>query len=239
MDTKSKSCIVTGASRGIGRAIAIKLSQLGYRVVGVYKSSDKLAKQLERQHNILTVKADVGNENDVKRVIKETVNNYGTLDVVVNNAGIDIFGDIEKYETKDWNSMVDTNLKSVFLFSKYSIPYLRKSKNPVIINISSRIGFPEYTEAQFVVYGAVKAAVTNFTVGLSKELVKTGIRVNAVIPTPTKTDLFDEVFTSEEEKALIKKGKLGKPEDVANLVNQLIQDKTVNGKILMDTRVNL
>ncbi|OGK09304.1 hypothetical protein A2767_03660 [Candidatus Roizmanbacteria bacterium RIFCSPHIGHO2_01_FULL_35_10] len=135
--------------------------------------------------------------------------------------------------------MINTNLKSIFLFSKYSIPYLKHSKNPVIINISSRIGFPEYTEPKFVIYGMVKAGVTNFTVGLSKELVLTGIRVNAVIPTPTKTDLFNEVFTPEEEKGLIKKGKLGKPEDVANLVIELINDKSANGKILIDKRVYL
>ena len=235
-----KAAIVTGATRGIGKAIAIRLACLDYQVVGVYKSSDKLAKDLEKQYkNISTIKANIADEEDVLKVIKKTVDEFGQIDVVVNNVGIDLFGEIETYDTKKWDIMVNTNLKSIFLFSKYSITYLKKSENPVIINISSRIGFPEFTESKFVVYGMVKAGVTNFSIGLSKELASFGIRVNVVIPTPTKTDLFDEVFTKEEEKELIKKNKLGKPNEVADLVLQLINDKSANGKILIDKRVYL
>lgn len=235
-----KTAIVTGATRGIGKAIAIKLSDLGCEVVGVYKSNDKLASELEKQYkHIYTIKADVGDEKEVKKVIQITINKFNALNILVNNAGIDIFGEIENYRTKDWDNMINVNLKSVFLFSRESIPCLVKSKDAVIINISSRIGYPEFTEPKFVVYGAVKAGVTNFTVGLSKELTNTGIRVNAVIPIPTKTDLFDEVFTPKEEEILKKKGKLGKPEEVADLVLELIKDKTANGKILVDKRVSL
>lgn len=231
---------MTGATRGIGRAIAVKLAGLGCRVVGVYKSRDKLASELEKQHkNIYTIKADVGKEQEVKKVIETTIKKFGSLDILINNAGIDIFGEIKDYRTEDWDEMVNVNLKSVFLFSRESIPYLSKSRNPVIINISSRIGYPEFTEPKFVVYGAVKAGVTNFTVGLSKELTNTGIRVNAVIPTPTKTDLFDEVFTPEEEEILKEKGKLGQPEEVADLVLQLVRDKTANGEVFADKRVSL
>lgn len=235
-----KTAIVTGATRGIGRAIAIKLAGLGCEVVGVYKSKGNLASELEKRYkNIYTIKADVGKEKEVKKVIERTIKKFNSLDILVNNAGIDIFGEIKDYRTEDWDEMINVNLKSVFLFSRESIPYLSQSENPVIINISSRIGYPEFTEPKFVVYGAVKAGVANFTVGLSKELANTGIRVNAVIPTPTKTDLFDEVFTPEEEEILKRKGKLGKPEEVADLVLQLIKDKTANGKILADKRVSL
>lgn len=235
-----KTAIVTGATRGIGRAIAIRLSELGCKVVGVYKSNDKLASELGKQYkNIYPIKADIGQEKEIEKVIKTTINKFNTLDFLVNNVGIDIFGEIKNYRTEDWDEMINVNLRSVFLFSRDSIPYLNRSNNPVIINISSRIGYLEFTEPKFVVYGAVKAGVTNFTVGLSKELINTGIRVNAIIPTPTKTDLFNEVFTPEEEEILKKKGKLGKPEEVADLVLKLIMDKTANGKILVDKRVSL
>lgn len=235
-----KTAIVTGATRGIGRAIAVKLSRLECRVVGVYKSKDDLASALKKQHkNIYTIKADVGKEREVKKVIETTIKKFNSLDILVNNAGIDTFGEIKNYQTEDWDEMMNVNLKSVFLFSRESIPHLNQSEDPVIINVSSRIGYPEFTESKFVVYGAVKAGVTNFTVGLSRELADTGIRVNAVIPAPTKTDLFDEVFTPKEEEALKRKGKLGKPEEVADLVLRLIKDKTATGKILADKRVSL
>jgi len=240
MQIQNKVAIVTGASRGIGRAAAIKLSKLGFQVVGVYKSSSRLAKQLEKDHpNIFTIKADAGMENNVLRVVKKTVEKFGGLDVLVNNAGIDIDGKIADYSARDFDRMVATNLKAAIFFSKHSIPLLKKSQNPVIVNVSSRLGFHEFTEPEFVVYGCLKAALSNFTIGLSKELKPEGIRVNALVPTSTKTGLFDEVFTPKDEKEMIKKGKLGTPEEAADLIIKLILDKKANGKILIDKRVNL
>lgn len=238
--SKDKVAIVTGASRGIGKAITIKLIQLGYQVIGIYYSHDVLASELEKQYPQLTmIKGDVTDEKFVLRVIDTATTKYQKIDAVINNVGIDLFGKIENYKTENWDTMMDTNLKSAFLFSKYSINYLKKSDNPIIINISSRIGFPDFSEPDFIVYGITKSALNYFTVALSKELEETGIRVNAVIPTPTKTDLFDEVFTKEDENILRNKGKLGKPEEVADLVAELIQDRKSNGKILIDKRVNL
>jgi 3-oxoacyl-[acyl-carrier protein] reductase len=235
-----KTAIVTGATRGIGKSILLLLSNQGYNVVGTYKKSDEKAKAIAKDSlNILMIKADAGNEADVKNVINQTLQKFGILDVVVNNAGIDLFGKIQEYSSESWDIMVNTNIKSVFLFSKYSIPHLKLSTSPIIINISSRIGYPQYTEPSFVVYGAVKAAVTNFTVGLSKELNDDNIRVCAIIPTPTKTDLFDEVFTKKEEEDLARRKKLGQPEDVAKLVMELIEDSNSNGKILIDKRVTI
>lgn len=237
---KDKVAIVTGASRGIGKAIAIKLIHLDYKVIGIYHFHDDLASELEKQYPSLTmIKGDVADENFVLKIIKIAFKKYQKIDVVINNVGIDLYGKIEKYKTENWDRMINTNLRSVFLFSRHSIPYLKKSDNPVIINISSRIGFPEFSEPEFIAYGTTKAAINYFTVALAKELEKTKIRVNAVIPTPTKTDLFDEVFTKEDEDFLKNKGKLGQPSDVADMVVVLIQDKLANGKILIDKRVNL
>ncbi len=240
MNQNKKIAIVTGASRGIGKATAIKLMKLNYKVFGVFKENDEMASELEKQFSNLTmIKGDVGKENDVKKIIETVIIESKKIDLVINNTGINLFGEIEKFEAENWNKMIDTNLKSVFLFSKYSIPYLKKSDDGMIINVSSRIGFPEFVESEFVVYGITKAAINYFTVALSKELENTGIRVNAVIPTPTKTDSFDKVFTKEDEEFLKNKGKLGKPEEAADLVIKLIDDKKANGKILTDKRVYL
>jgi len=237
---KMKFAIVTGASRGIGKATAIKLSKLGFQVVGVYKSSSKLAKQLEKNHSgILMVKSDAGKEKQVLKAINVVRRNFGRLDVLVNNAGIDIDGKIAGYSARDFDRMVATNLKAAVFFSKHSIPLLKKSQNPVIVNVSSRLGFHEFTEPEYVIYGCLKAALSNFTIGLSKELKPERIRVNAIIPTPTKTDLFDHGFTPEDEKELARKGKLGTPDEAAGLIIKLILDKKANGKILIDKRVNL
>jgi 3-oxoacyl-[acyl-carrier protein] reductase len=237
---KDKVAIITGASRGIGKAITIKLIKLGYKVIGIYYSHDDLASELEKQYlNLTMIKGDVADENFVLKITKMAHKKYQKIDAVINNVGIDLYGKVEEYKTESWNKMINTNLKSVFLFSKYSIPLLKKSDNPIIINISSRIGFPDYCEPKFIVYGTTKAAINYFTVALAKELEETKIRVNAIIPTPTKTDLFDEVFTKEDEDFLKNKGKLGQPSEVADMVTKLIHNKKANGKILIDKRVNL
>ena len=218
-----KIAIVTGASRGIGKAIAIKLTNQGYAVVGVYEKSHQKAKEIEKKHkNIIMVQGDIGSERDIKRVVNTTVRLDNKVDVVVNSAGINLWGPVRDYSLKDWNRMLNVNLTAKFLFSKYTIPYLEKSENGVIINISSRLGLNEYTFADFVSYGVTNAAINNFTVALSKELKPLNIRVNAVIPTVTNTDRFQKAFTDKEKKEIIIKGKLGTPEEVAEPVWTLI-----------------
>ena len=230
--------IVSGASRGIGKAIAILLSQKNYAVVGLYKKSDDLASSVA-ELGINMVKADVGVEADVQKAMQHVQEKYGRIDVVINNACINIFGRIEEYATSSWNTMLATNITSAFLLSRFSIASLKQSPNPVIINVSSRVGIKEFAEPEFIVYGTVKAALNFFTIGLAKELSDTNIRVNAVIPIPTKTDLFDEVFTPEDEQTLKVKGKLGTPDEVAELVWGVINDKTKNGELVFDQRVSL
>jgi len=138
MSKNKKVAIVTGASRGIGKAIAIKLMESNYNVIGVFNKNDELAFELEKQFPRLTmIKGDVGKEKDVQRIIEKVIEKNGKLDLVINNAGINLFGEIEKFETEDWDKMIDTNLKSVFLFSKYSIPFLKRTEDGMIINISS------------------------------------------------------------------------------------------------------
>ena len=240
MTDNKKVAIVTGATRGIGRAVTVKLLDNNWNVVGVYLANEQKASGLERKYNnLLMIKADVGKEDEVKKAVNQTVQKFGGIDCVVNIAGIDIFGEVEKYKTENWDRMFAVNVKSGFLFCKYAIGYLKKSEDPVIVNISSRLGTVEYAEANYASYSACKAAVIVFSKALSRELAKTKIRVNVLIPTSTKTDLLDQVYTKDEQEELTRKGKLGKPEEAAELVWELIQDRQANGVIRYDKRVFL
>jgi NAD(P)-dependent dehydrogenase (short-subunit alcohol dehydrogenase family) len=237
---KGKTAIVTGASRGIGKAIAIKIHELGCNVVGIYKSRDDKADSLVKDFpKIKMIKADVGKEETAKKAIDETVKQFGGLDILINNAGINILGEIADYKLPDWDEMLRVDLTAKFLFSKYSIPHLKKSETGNIINISSRLGMTEYVMPETVPYGVANAGTNALTVGLARELEESKIRVNAIIPTVTDTDRFQEAFTPEEQEEVRKKGKLGKPEDVADLVVGILQDEARNGEIVIDKRVNL
>jgi len=237
---KGKTAIVTGATRGIGEAITIKLYNLGCNVIGIYKTRDDLANEIMKKYsNIKMIKADVSKEDEVKKIVKASVNQFHKIDILINNVGIYIGGFIRNYSIENWREIVDVNLTSKFLMCKYCIPCLEKSKGAVIINISSRYGLDKYIEPLSIAYGITNAGINIFTYGLSKELEKTGIRVNAVIPTVTDTDRFKNSFTREEQDYVKKKGKLGKAEEVADLVINLIKDKKANRQIKIDKRVYL
>lgn len=237
-DLNNKIAIVTGASRGIGKAIAIHLADEGCQVFGIYEKSEDLAKKLEADYsNITMIKADIGNTADIERIVKTVTKDSKGIDILVNNAGINIGGRIEDYALKDWNRMQDVNVTAKFYLTKLAIPFLRKSQDAVIINISSRGGLNDYVFAEFVPYCLNNAAINNFTVALAKELRADGIRVNAVIPTVTNTDRFKEVFTEQEQQEVTAAGKLGTTDEVAELVMWLIKDTSKTGEIVVDKRV--
>lgn len=225
-----KIAIVTGASRGIGNAIAKLLISKGYYVFGTYVSSEEKAKNFEKENsNKLTmIKCNVGDESQVNTFFKEFAKKYDSLDVLVNNVGIDLFGKIENYSTKDWDTMMNVNVKSTFIFSKKSIPLLEKSDNANIINVTSRSGILDEVAIEFVPYSVTKAAVNIFTVGLSRELKEKNIRVNAIVPPPTKTDMFGEAYTKKEETELIQKNALYYPDQISKFVLKIIEDKNIN-----------
>jgi 3-oxoacyl-[acyl-carrier protein] reductase len=235
---RMKTAIVTGCTRGIGKAITESLIKHKYFVYGIYVSDTNSAQQLETKYkdSLKTFQVDVGDKQQVLSFFAQLTHETAVIDALVNNAGIDLFGKISDFPVEKWEKILAVNLTAVFLFSKYSLSLLSKSADPVIINISSRIGELDIIEPEFIPYGVTKAGVTAFTVGLSKEL--ENIRVNAVIPAPTKTDLFDEVFTKEEEVGLIKDNKLATPEETAELAVKMILDSKYNGEVMFDPRVS-
>lgn len=232
-----KTAIVTGATRGIGKAISLRLLEEGYYVIGLYEKSVEAAKELENTHeNIEMHKVDIGDSVNLTKVIEEILSERPQIDVLINNAGINLWGRIEDYKLEDWNRMLDVNVTSKYLLSKLLIPTLKNSDNANIINISSRAGMNEYVFSEFVAYCMNNAATNNFTLALAKELKEEGIRVNAIIPTVTDTDRFKNAFTKEEQQEVIEAGKLGAPEEVADLVIDIINsDKT--GELVIDERV--
>lgn len=230
-----KTVLITGASRGIGRSVAHKFHSNGYNVVINYNKSEKAALELHSiLPNSMMVKANVSNESEVKSMIDEVVAKYGFIDVLINNAGIaqqKLFTDIT---TEEWNSMIDTNLNSVYYTCKYAVPYMIRQKQGKIINVSSMWGVAGASCE--VHYSASKAAIIGFTKALAKELGPSGIQVNAVAPGTIMTDMCKE-FDSETIE-LIKEetplNKIGTAEDVANSIYFLASDQAdfITGQIL-------
>ena len=230
-----KTALITGASRGIGREIAKKFHNKGYFVIINYNKNQKAAMELQSiLPNSIAIKADVSKESEVKNMIETVIERYGFIDVLVNNAGIaqqKLFTDIT---TEEWDSMISTNLNSLYYTCKYAVPSMVRQKRGKIINISSMWGISGASCE--VHYSAAKAAVIGFTKALAKELGPSQIQVNAVAPGTIMTDMcsgFDEETISiiKEETPL---GRVGTPEDVANSVLFLASEQSdfMTGQVL-------
>ncbi|MCM1399654.1 MAG: 3-oxoacyl-ACP reductase FabG [Clostridium sp.] len=223
---EGKVALVTGASRGIGRACAIKLGAEGYQVVVNYNSNDAAANEVvtlikEAGGEATAIKADVSNINEVKTLIRETVNTYGQLDVLVNNAGIvkDEFVLMMSEETID--KCLDLNIKGYLYCTQQAVLKMFSKKQGVIINVSSvssKLAVPGQS-----VYSSTKGAVNSMTATMAKELAPYGIRVNAVAPGFIATDMVDQLPEDKKEEYLkdIPLKRFGTAEEVADMVAML------------------
>ena len=229
----SKVAIVTGASRGIGRAIAKSLAKKDYIVIANYNKSEKEAIELENEfNNIYIFKADVSKRDEVKRLVEYTLNKYGKIDVLVNNAGIDnekLFQDITD---EDWQNVINTNLYSVFCVTQEVINNMIHNKSGCIINISSIYAIQGGPFA--VAYTSSKAGIDGITKSLAKELGPSNIRVNSIAPGCIETDMTK--YLSKEDFDEIKNQtplqKIGQPEDISKCVNWLVEDEFTTGQII-------
>jgi 3-oxoacyl-[acyl-carrier protein] reductase len=224
-----KSVLITGASRGIGRAIAVAFAQAGYRVVITCSKSESALLQLKHtleqkyQTEVLTSIGDISSYSYVESLFSQIREQWGGVDVVVNNAGISHIGLLQDMSIDDWNRIVTTNLTSVFSVCRLAIPYMLQ-KNPVegkIINISSVWG--NVGASCEVAYSATKGGINAFTKALAKELAPCNIQVNAIACGVIDTDM-NRCFSEEERTALeeeIPAGRFGTPEEVAALALQL------------------
>ncbi len=228
-DLQGKVALVTGASRGIGRAIAVKLAQAGAAVVVNYQGNEAAARETlaliqQAGGKGLLYKADVTDSAEVEAMFKAILSEYGRLDILVNNAGITRDGLIMRLKDGDWSQVINTNLTGVFNCCRAAAKPMMKQRGGRIINISSVVGLEG--NAGQVNYAAAKAGLLGLTKSLAKELASRAIMVNAVAPGFIKTDMTDTI--SDEAKQLLAEripvGRLGNPDDVADLVLFLAGD---------------
>ncbi len=224
-----KNALVTGASRGIGRAIALELAKRGANVAVNYAGSEAKAEavvseiqQLGRQ--AFKIRANVADESEVKAMIKEVVSRFGSLDILVNNAGITRDNLLMRMKETEFDEVINTNLKGVFICTKAVTRQMMKQRAGKIINVASIVGVSGNPgQANYV---AAKAGVIGLTKTTAKELATRNIHVNAVAPGFISTDMTD-VLSEEQHKemlALIPLQKLGEPEDVAKVVRFLASE---------------
>ena len=232
-----KVAIVTGASRGIGREIAKSLAKQNIKVIANYNNSEEkaieLKKELEAEGIIIDiVKADVSKREEIRNLVQYAIENYGKIDILINNAGISEYKLFTDETDEDWNRVINTNLYSAFATSQEVIPNMIKNKNGCIINISSVWGM--VGASMEVLYSVSKAGIDGLTKALAKELGPSNIRVNAIAPGIVDTDMCKN-FTKEELEDIkeeIPLERIGKVEDISKCINWLIDDNYTTGQII-------
>ena len=234
-----KTVLITGSSRGIGAAIARRLNNEYKIVINYNNSKDKAFKLLyelrETNPNVIAIKADASNEDEVSIMFDVAEKNFGHVDILINNAGISHFSLIQDIEFDAWKNVINTNLNSVFLNSKRAIPNMISKGDGVIINMSSIWG--DFGASMEALYSTSKGAINTFTKAMAKELAPSGIRVNAIAPGIVETDMMKNDFTEIELKELkneVPTNRFAKAEEVAGLVRYLISDEAsyITGDII-------
>ncbi|NLV77684.1 MAG: 3-oxoacyl-[acyl-carrier-protein] reductase [Tissierellia bacterium] len=235
----NKVALITGGTRGIGRAIALKLSEEGYNIAISYINNNKKAQEVVdeiEKNNVkaLAIKADVSKEEEVNNMMKVINKELGNIDVLVNNAGITRDNLLIRMKTEDWDQVIDTNLRGVFLCTKAVARGMMKKRYGKIVNIASIVGISG--NAGQGNYSASKAGVIGFTRSIAKELGSRGINVNAVAPGFIETDMTQVLEDNIKDEMLksIPLNRAGKPEDVANLVVFLCSEKAdyITGQVI-------
>lgn len=226
---EGKAAIVTGASRGIGRAIALALAEEGARIAVNYSGSREKAEEVvrlieEAGGEAFAIQADVSNANDVKAMVDATLEAYGSIDMLVNNAGITRDNLLMRMKEDEWDDVININLKGVYLCTKGVTRQMMKQRSGKIVNMASIVGVSGNPgQANYV---AAKAGVIGLTKTTAKELASRNITVNAVAPGFITTDMTDALTEDVKAQMLatIPLGKLGEPEDVARTVLFLLSD---------------
>ncbi len=235
----NKVALITGATRGIGKQIALTLSKEGYNIVLNYRTENDELKELVNQiesNNVecLTVKGDVSIFDDCKNFTQKAIEKFGKIDVLVNNAGITRDTLLARMTEEDFTKVIDVNLVGTFNVTKNVISYMMKARSGRIINISSVVGVSG--NAGQTNYSASKAGIIGFTKSLAKEVSSRNILVNAVAPGFIESDmtngLKDEI--KEEISKNIPLKRIGKPEDIANVVKFLVSEESsyITGQVI-------
>jgi 3-oxoacyl-[acyl-carrier protein] reductase len=237
---KDKVAIVTGGSRGIGRAIAKTLAREGCSIAITYKSSSAQAQELVSEilnmnSKAVAIQADSAKFEDAQRVVDEVLKNFGKIDILINNAGITRDNLLLRMSEQDWDEVIETNLKGVFNFTKAVIKHMISQRSGKIINIASVVGLignPGQAN-----YAASKAGIIGFTKALAKEVASRNIQVNVVAPGYVETEMTEKL--SEEQKKrlfeLIPAKRIAKPEEIAYVVKFLASPEAdyITGQVIV------
>ncbi len=234
-----KTAIVTGASRGIGRAIATRLAKDGVNVVVNYLFEEEdyagTVKDIEALGvSALAIKADVSNFNEVKEMTDVAIDHFGTIDILVNNAGITRDGLLMRMKEEDFDSVINVNLKSVFNCCRHVVPHMVKHRQGRIISMASVVGLAG--QAGQTNYAASKGGIIAFTKALAQEVGKRGITVNAIAPGFVETEMTDALAGKARDMILekIPLGRKGIVKDIANTVSFLAGDEAgyITGQVI-------
>jgi 3-oxoacyl-[acyl-carrier protein] reductase len=226
----NRTVIITGSTRGIGYATAVEFLEHGDRVVIVCRHKGHIDEALDRlsaaggTENLLGLTGDVRKEKDVAQVVRQTLARFGRIDVLVNNAGIAAYKPLDETTEREWDAIIDTNLKGTFLFLRSVVPVMKKQKKGIIVNISSALGVEG--EANFSVYCASKFGVVGLTRALTDEISHPGIKIYAVLPGAVDTTLL---AGSEFQ---LDPSQLMKPEHVARKIFQTAEGKGTSGELI-------
>jgi 3-oxoacyl-[acyl-carrier protein] reductase len=215
---KDKIVLVTGASRGIGKAISIAIAQSGAEVILVARDEEKL-KQVKEEINhfkrkAVVIKADFSKENEVIQLFEQIKKKYQRLDVLINNAGIASFGNTEDFPIEEFDKIMNVNIRSVFIACQKAIKLMKEKNNGYIINISSVVGFKGYNEQ--CAYGISKHGIMGLTKSLAVELQEQNIRVSAILPGGVYTDMVADARPDLDPSVLID------PKEIAHTILYLL-----------------
>jgi 3-oxoacyl-[acyl-carrier protein] reductase len=239
MEFEGKSAIITGGSMGIGASIAIQLAKEGANVAINYRKHDteakEVAKKIEKlRKKCLIVKADVTNYNHAKGMFKKVIDEFGRLDILVCNAGINIDRVIWKMSETDWDNVINVNLKGYFIYNKIAAIYFKEQKSGKIVNITSINGLRgKFGQCN---YSASKGGIISLTKALAKELGKFNVNVNAVAPGMVMTEMAKNIPAEFLHKSIDETvlGRIASTEDIANVVLFLCSEKSkhITGEVI-------
>lgn len=237
MEIKGKVAVITGGSRGIGKATALELSKKGAKIALIYNASLEKAREIENEiksngGTCKIYKCDVSNFEEVSKVVSEILNDFGKIDILVNNSGIAIKESITEALEENWDKTIDVNLKGMFNMCRFIVPEMLKNGSGKIVNVSSLAGRNGGTLG--VAYAASKAGAIGLTQALAAELTPKGVLVNAVAPGPVYTDLVanlpEEALKNLEKLSPV--GRFAHPEEIAHAIIFLIENDYVSGEVV-------
>lgn len=232
---ENKIVFITGGDKGIGKAIVCRLAKLYHKVIFTYNKNAEGAKEVASTFsNVFFYPCDLANTGQCEKLAKEIIQDHGNVDILINNAGYDNDSTFLKMEQKQWDTVIDINLRSIFCFTQYFSRIMVESKWGRIVNLTSIAGFTgAFGKSN---YAAAKAGIVGFTKSLAMELGKKGITVNAIAPGAIKTEMLLRIPEKYREEIIknIPAGRFGEPEEVADLAEFLVSDKAkyINGQTI-------